>query len=248
MSNWQKINSLIDNEVSSAERAELESEISSSPELQSHFESAKAVKNVVSKHCAPIGCEATWGACLSRLDEIDKAKRVNGFVGKYAWAICSVFFLVILGAATFNRMTGYKRIRSGDIAQMVSGLAPISVPSRSNSSEMTKWFADQLSGSQVPIQPLALEVTRAARGKVNGHPILCLDMKDGSGPVCLAIVKDAHEVEGTSQVSSSPKYFYGRSGNMNFVTWTEGDYSLLLLSDRPVRNLLPIADAFRVNP
>src|SRR5438045_8964116 len=115
--------------------------------------------------------------CCKRLDEIDRTKRVEGFVGRYAWAICSIFICLIFGAAWLNRMGG-GGLNASDVAKAASTLAPISAPRSQNSDAKRQWLQQNLERA-MPVQPDMISVVGGAAGYLeDGRKITRADRQD----------------------------------------------------------------------
>ncbi|MBI3721272.1 MAG: hypothetical protein HY248_01860, partial [Fimbriimonas ginsengisoli] len=106
-----KIHALADAELSKEDAEALAHEIAKCRRSTLELETIQGLKLIVNKHCQPVACDDTWCKCRKRLDEIDRAQRVEGFVGRYAWGLCGTFLLAIVvgGLATRNGSAGLPR-------------------------------------------------------------------------------------------------------------------------------------------
>src|SRR5688572_11364387 len=103
MSDWLEIHALADEQLSAEEKAQAQERLANSEKSQRELRAIQAIKEAAASRRDTVTCEQTWKRCQRRLDEMDKVHRIEGFVGKYAWALCSVLFIGIVGAGMLNR-------------------------------------------------------------------------------------------------------------------------------------------------
>src|SRR5665213_4428232 len=67
---------------------------------------------------------AAWKRCVNRLDEIERSRKAERFVTRYAWGMTAAVFFLIVGAGAWNRLTG-QHMGAGDVTHMASLLSPL---------------------------------------------------------------------------------------------------------------------------
>src|SRR5688572_10010513 len=103
MSDWLEIHGFADEQMSDAEKASARQRVASDPACARELQAIQAVKDVLQTRRDAITSDETWANCQRRLDELDKAHRIEGFVGRYAWGLCGLFLALIIGVGVLNR-------------------------------------------------------------------------------------------------------------------------------------------------
>jgi anti-sigma factor RsiW len=237
---------LADGELSGEEKASAENHLAECPSCRAEYDALGALKSVLKGRLEPTECHDAWKRCSKRLDEVDRAKRVESFVTRHAWSFCSLFLVVILSAAMLNRTLGRNSVRAGDVAMMASGLAPMSTPVSQNPAEMRRWVSDNVGDVPMNLQPQHLLVVGAGARTFQGHKMLRLVLRDGLGDFSLLIISNAESVDGFDRMDAGHEYQVGKIGNANCVAWTDGSCALLVVGDRPIANLCAVAEAISI--
>jgi anti-sigma factor RsiW len=241
-----QIHALADGELSGEEKVAAEKHLADCPSCRAEYEAICAVKGVLKDRLEPVDASSAWSQCSKRLDEIDRSKRVETFVTRHAWSLCSVFLVIILSAAMLNRTLGHNSVRAGDLAQMAAGMAPLTGPSSQNPAEIRRWVSDEVGDVPMNLQPRKAQVIEAAATSLNGHKMLRLTLRDDVGVFALMIVSNAVSVDGFDPMDSGHRYDVGKIGNANCVAWTDGNCALVVVGDRSIRNLCLIADSISI--
>jgi anti-sigma factor RsiW len=207
-----------------------------SRELRAEYESVIALKGALQK-VEPQTSPQAWQKCRDRLGEFEKRSAVEGFVGRFSWALCTIFFALILGAGLFNRAFDAGGIRTGDAARMLSGLAPVSQPAESAPVEMSAWIR--------PPQGSEIRVTGYAVGRQNGHPVRLLHFEDARGRFSVLAIRGVNRVEGVEPMLEHRAYSAGRLNGTNCITWSDEADALFLVGERPYEELARLADQMR---
>ncbi|MBI1757600.1 MAG: hypothetical protein HYR64_10905 [Fimbriimonas ginsengisoli] len=241
-----KIHALADAELSKEDAEALAHEIAKCRRSTLELETIQGLKLIVNKHCQPVACDDTWCKCRKRLDEIDRAQRVEGFVGRYAWGLCGTFLLAIVvgGLATRNGSAGM--VRSGEVPRMVSGLAPLALIRPHTIDEARKFVAEKLGRSPVSLPDQRISILEGAYGSSDGRRLVRLHLRDSGGDALLVVVPGAVGVEGTQPLGSG-EYCCGRINGTNCLVWNSNGCMLMLLGDRSTEDLHTLAGevAFR---
>jgi anti-sigma factor RsiW len=92
------LHALADGELDKGEAKLLREALRDDPQAQAEYEVILNFKEMVVQQSVRHEAEDCWKACQVRMNEIDRSRRVESFVGRYAWAMCAVFFVLILGS------------------------------------------------------------------------------------------------------------------------------------------------------
>lgn len=242
MNDWLDVHALVDGELSEEDRPRVQERIKTSKQSMAEWHAVRQIKAVLVSKCAKPDCEEVWKACTKRLRQIDRTKRAEFFVGRYAWAICGLFFAVILGAATLNRLNG-GGIGTGDVARVSASLVPISAPRSQAPDDQRKWLQDNLSKT-MQLQPGRLSVVGGAMGHLpDGRRVARADLQDSEGPLNLFVIERADALDDVEQVDGHNTYAGGTFAHENCVSWSREGNEFLLVGDRPVDELCQIGDA-----
>ncbi len=233
MSDWIEMHALADGQIEPGARAEAETRRDGAPELKAEYDAVQAVKNACSK-VEPVTCAKTWEKCRGRLDELQKRERVEGFVGRYAWGLCSLIFVVMLFGAVLNRMGG-DRLGTGDVAKVLSGFSS-SRPGEGASVDL---------GASANKDRNALRVVATQRAFLNGYVGTVYQLQDQRGPLAFVKVQGVSEVEGVEPMLDAGSYSVGKINDTNCVTWQEGAEANFLIADRSYEDLSRAADQLR---
>lgn len=243
MSDWLDIHALADGHLDGEERKAAERKLAEDPRLQAEYEAVTVLKRTLAEKCPPVTCEETLRKAKLRLEELDRARKVNTFIGKYSWALCGLFFVAILGAATLNRLSG-SQFDPADVTRVSSSMSPIPLPGGQSVDARSKWV-DELFGSPAPVRPNQMGIMSVAKGAFNGYQTLRFDLSDKSGPLALFVIAGQLNVGGSP--AQPGMYAPVRVQTTNGIAWSERGYSFLLLGDQETESLAAAADAIRIS-
>lgn len=244
MSDFLEMHALADGQLEGEAKALAESRLQD-PAFRAEFEAVRQLRSVLQSRVAPDPAPPVWAACVSRLDEIDKRKRVEGFVGKYAWGMCSIIFALIISAGLMNRYNG-RDVATGDVARLAAGLAPFSRSVTSQPTDMRSWIQDVSHGAPLQLDSGSLRIVSYAQSIEGDRYITVLYCADGAGPVNLVIVKGANRITGAEPMLGHSPYFAGQIQDSNSLSWTDAGFAFTLIGRRPHEELNRIADGIRV--
>lgn len=207
---------------------------------QAELDCIQNLKLAMKANCPPMECADAWKSCVGRLDELDKVKRTESFVGKYAWALCGVFLFFILAGGVISRMGTGRDMGGKDLARIAGSLGPVSRPTSREAQDKKRWL-DQIMGqaSQV-ISPDRIDVLGVATGSVDGHRVSQLALQDGRGPLTMLVV-DAQLDLASIPESPDPRYRASNLQGVNCLVWAQGDYTLILAGERAYEELVQTA-------
>jgi anti-sigma factor RsiW len=241
MSDWLEIHALADGELTGEEQARVQERLGRCEKSQAEYAAVKNLKATLDSKCASVTCEETWQKCRKRMNELDKARRTENFVTKYAWGICSMFFVLILGAAMLNRTAG-PGLRAMDVARMSAGMMTVPGPKSQNMPDKQRWVQETLQ-ARVPVAETPLYVKSGAKGVTqDGRQVVRLDLLDDRGDLSLIVVERAQKVDDFTRVQGNSNYLGGSINGMNCVTWSDGGSAFLLVGDRSLPELCSVAD------
>lgn len=245
MIDLELLHAYVDGELSSDERQFVESHLSNDAVAQAEVVRLRSLKSAVSRMAVAEPATPEWSRCVARLDEIDKARRVEGFVGKYAWGLCVLFFCAILAGGALKRGVSSK-VHSGEVAAAAAGIGSgswLRPPSKPD--EKRDWVNESLGAATYAVQPDALQVLAVAKQWRDGHDLTFFRLADDRGELQLVVVSDAGDIDGFERMGSELEA--GVINEMNCVSWAAGGYSMLLMAPgRSAAELAQIAATIRV--
>jgi len=240
MNDWLEVHALLDDELSSEERTRIQEKVKTCKTTQAEWRAVRQIKTVLSEKCVHPDCDDVWEACTKRIDQIERTKRAEAFVGKYAWGLCGSFCVLILIAAGYTRMNG-GNLRPGDLADVGASMVSISAPTSQTPSVQRQWLQNNLSQTMHPTEQ-RLNVVRGAIGHLDdGRRVTEAILQDDAGQLTLFVVERANKVDDVEHVDS--RYSGGMIGSKNCITWTDGGNAYLLAGERSLTDLCQRADS-----
>lgn len=229
---------LADGELQGEELAEAHAAVANDADAAAEHQWASFCKSTIRDKLAPIDNPELWQACRKRLDEIDRARTVNVFVGRYAWALCLIFFAGIFSAAMLNRMGGSRQLPASHVASLINGLTPM--PMNGNSAEVAN---PGKTGSILRKVSESVPVRKIEIGTVDGRDAAHMLVRDRTGDLHLYVVTETNSIEGI-QIRDGV-FLCGVINDSRVVTWTDSGSLLLLMGKRDRASLLDIAQQIR---
>lgn len=237
------LHAYVDGEATRDERRQYESDLADDPQARAEVANIHALKALVARGVTSSEELAAWRSCCRRLDELDRTKRIEGFVGRYSWALCAVFMFVILVGGVIKRGNP-SVVRTGEAAGYVSSMVGGFSRAPQDAANRQAWMNEKLGVVQSLVQPDRLEVLDAAE-KVdeNGRRVACFRLADSRGLLALLVVTNANEVEGVRPMDDS--LCAGSMGDANCVVWSQSNISFFLIGPRDHDELARIAQTIR---
>lgn len=235
MKERMEMHALADGQLDGDAKQLAEAARESDPSLRAEYDSIAILKETLQSKAPPVMCIKTWEKCRERIHELDKRKGVESFVTRYAWGLCSMFLVAILGAAMFNRSFGGE-LRTGDAARMLSGLGPVSRSGGPAPVQMNEWIRKTGGAREVQLRG-------AAHGTYRGHPVALYQLQDSEGNLAALEIGGVTQVEGVEPMLENSRFSVGKLNNMNCVTWQEGRSTLFLVADRSHEDLARVAES-----
>lgn len=214
------LHALADGELSAEEKAQLFTRLESDPSAQSEYQQIVALKSALLSTAKTPECDELWKSCRGRLDEIDKTKRVEGFVGKYAWGICGVFFLAIAFGGVLNRSMS-RSVQPNDVAGYMAGLS-LSTPRSLNQAEVNPALK-QIIGEAFKERPPELRVTAFGSNNEPGRRTEFVQLSDAFGSVAVVSFIDLQEVGGLEDYERDSAFKCAKIDGTNAMFWKRSD-------------------------
>lgn len=240
MSDWLSVHGLADNELSAEERIAIEKRLQECEMTRAEYDSIHALKKTLREKCNVSVPEGSWQKCCKRLDELDKARRVESFVGRYAWGLCGCFLAAILIGASISRASGPK-VHSTEVMRASAGWPAMVAPDSNNLTEQQRWVRGIFDGAE-PVHAGKFVLHQASRGMVNGLDVRRLDFSDQYGLMRLFVMEGEH---GLVDSDNTEGYLPVQVQEVGGITWHAQGRTFLLIGDRTPEKLSLVADALR---
>lgn len=236
-----KIHALADGELSPEETSALNEEIACCEKSCAELNAIRNLKSALSR-TQPVRCEDTWQGCVKRLNEIDKARRIEFAVGRYAWGLCGVIVIAIALGGYLTRIGSSGVVRSGDVRRMVSSLVPFSSFKGGDSPEAARrWLSQNVKDAPVPADRLQLVNGVIGYTPDGQHQVARLTLRDSNGQMTLIMIGAIQQVDGLEPAMGQFKQ--GMMEDMHCVCWTDRGWALMLVGDRSTEDLQQVASA-----
>jgi anti-sigma factor RsiW len=224
------LHAFADGELSSDEMARLDKEIAESPEASRELEAIRSLKTCLQTRLDQPDAGTLWKQCASRLDELDKVKRAETFVGKYAWALSALLFVVILSGGMLNRMRG-SSVGVGQVASISSDMTSMSAPRLSQPEQLRSWITDQTGHRpRIVVDPAKVRAY-AYTDQIEGR-IVRFQIDEGNGTVELMVIPNITKVEGVRSIGDG--MFAGQINGLNCVTWPDSGCAVIVIGNQSV--------------
>lgn len=233
------LHAFADGELPSVEATALDAEIAASPALAAEVERIRSIKQCLATHAVRHEAPEVWKGCVGRLDEIDRVRKAEHFVGKYAWAICSLLFLVIVSGGILTRARGGS-MRMGDVAAVSAGLVPTSNPHLS-APEQIPTLIDQQIGERPTFMLDPRHVVGVAASDQPMGRVIDFHLRDEIGDADVMVIPQT-TVEGVQPMGDGLSA--GEINGVNCVAWRDGGCSVLLIAPRSHEELRAMAHSF----
>jgi anti-sigma factor RsiW len=240
-----QMHALADDELDDQAKATAAELAQKDPACHAEYQAVQSLKSLLKTHCCCTPPPSLWNQTVKRLDAIDRTRKAESFVGRYAWALCGVFLIMIVGAATTNRLAAKRSVHAGDMAEMASSLSPLALPSGSAPKVVHDMVSSVLGDAPVNAEPVDLTLRSVAEGLIDGFRVARLTFGDQKGTVALIIVKNADEVHGVQEDHQADGYRVGKLNSLHVVSWIDGGYALFVVGQRSADELCRVADALR---
>jgi len=232
MTDLELIHGLVDGELEGADLALARSRVENDAAFRAHFESARDQKVFCKASLAPATCSETWSKCRGRLDELDRSRRAETVISKYAWQMAACLFLFMVGFGVYNR-TGGQSVNAGSLTTATAAVGPSVV----NPGRVENWLATKL-GLRSQAVNRNITFLGAAEGVVEGRQMWKVDMLDGSVPLTLVVIANAPVIQGLNDQGDTQ---VGQINGQNCFSWKVREYTCVLVGDRQPDELAQIS-------
>jgi len=225
------IHAFADRELPPEELARIEKEIAASPEAQRELEAIRSLKSCLSTRMTAPEAAGVWRACRGRLDELDKVKKTEFIVGKYAWALSALLFCVILSGGLYNHFRGGS-VSVGQLASDIGGMTPMPL---NNQPQVLQQFAAptlHIDWSQV--------LGAAYRNTPEGR-IYRFRMQDQKGAFDVVTIPNVSSVEGVQPIDDN--MYAGQINGHNCVVRFDSGTLVLVIADRSTSDLRDLTES-----
>jgi anti-sigma factor RsiW len=241
-----ELHAYADGELERESEERIRRQLQSDPDSSAEVSSIQSLKGVVARLEA-VECRREWKACVGRLDELDKIRRTESFVGRYAWALCGVIFLFILAGGITTRLAPSTSMASSDLARAVASLGPTSRPSSQQPAEVRQWLDRLVGRASDLISPEGLVVLGANSGEVDGYRVSQIELRDNAGDLALVVI-NADMTLGDMPSTTDARFRAGQLQGVNCLAWNDGGYTLVLAANRPYDQLAEAAKNIIIKP
>ncbi len=235
MDMFEKVNSLADGQLSESESAEIKNQLENDPQAQNEYLWAQALKSTLREKAVEHNDSELWKSCRARLRAVEKTQKVEHYVGRFAWAMCLIFFVGILSAATLNRMWGSRPLTSAHVAGLLDGLSPARI---SEVGDALSKLGERV-GSQSIADLSSAQLISMYLGMIDGRKAAKLTYRDEHGDFNLYVVAGTSSIEGIDK--SNGEFSEGMINEANAVSWKSDENLFLLVSKRSSEDLRAIA-------
>ncbi len=231
------LHALADGELSSSEAKALHEALKTDARASAEHDAILNLKEMVAKNAVRHMEDEAWKGCLKRLDAIDKSRRVEGFVGRYAWALCGIMFAFILSGRYAMRNVQGDTANTADITQLLRGSRAASPEEQARAREyeaLLKGVAGSLDREEVQIRDVLV-------GKVHDTPAARFLMRDIEGDFVLTRIDDHLNLQDTVPVPSVPGMSAGVADGQNCLVWHTPGHTWILCGSRALSQLGEVA-------
>jgi len=244
MNEFEDIHALADGQIEGEAKAAAAARILSDEAARAEYETVVLLRSTLVRTCEPIPNPEGWKDVRERLGAIDRTRRAEVFVGRNAWALCAIFFALIVSAAFFNRATGRNKLYTGDVARIMSSMVPMPL---GTTSEVEERVQSTLGTVPFRVPAESLRTTGFSKGYLDGNNAIMVNFVDSRGPSFLLIIENQHEVEGLRQDPNELGYSIGKLNGINAISWDCHGRICILVGERDFDDLQLVASQMRAS-
>lgn len=229
------LHAFADGELDQDGAVRVRSALSSDPQAQAQYDAILNLKDVVSSHAVKYDSQECWRACVGRLNEIDKSRRVESFVGRYAWSLCAVLFALILSGRYMMQGMRGNTAQIADIGRILPLHGSSSSPA---TSAQTHLYQNVLNQARAVVGgPVA-----QSEGEFLDIPVRMLMFRGVPGNVKLIVMPESYNFEDAAEMPTDPGVFSSvlttpTGVQDNCVIWHKGDSTFVIAGERSVQDL-----------
>ena len=237
MTETTQLHAYADGEMPPAEANALRETLKSDPQAAAEVDAVLNLKDFLARHATRQPEEEAWKTCVRRLDSIDKTRRVEGFVGRYAWAICGALFLFIVsGRAAMRNVEGDTAL-TADVTRIFRPARPATDWQR----DQSKLYGEILGDVGRSLDPKGVDIGEAVYGQVHDLPAVRVPMRDRGGDFILTKIKGLMNLQDTAPTSANPRMSYGVADGENCLVWHTNGTTWVLSGHRSLSDLVELS-------
>ena len=183
--------------------------------------------------------DLAWKKCVGRLDEVDKTRRVERVVSRFAPAFCGILFGVILATGLVRHRVEPGHVSTPSLARMAGSFAPMRPPKTLGFNE-DRWLSGLISQSKLST-PDHLTVRGISNGQIDGIPVRCFSARDEKGDLTILVVREPLELEGMVPMAGHPNLLAGKLNNVNCVVEIGKDHTIFIVAQRTFDDLVAVS-------
>jgi len=228
MSDMHDLHALADGQLNGEQEAQVRERLKTCHVSQAEYQAILQLKQTVGCQCKGISNTEEWAKCRARMDELDRAKKVNTFVGRHAWGLAAAVGLILVSAHVTNRITHKYDVSSGEASASFMGSRAVTPAVDAE--------GQAIIGNRVLRVPRgSFEIKSMKQGLLEGQPTTLLNLQYGNYPMEFMAIEGA----GTDQAGFSTEP--GDNGT-TAVKWTDGNTLFLLVGPQGPREITGVAE------
>jgi hypothetical protein len=222
------LHALADGELEAKQAKELKARLESDGALQVEYDSILNLKDFLKTQAARYEADDCWQACRRRFDEIDRSRKVESYIGKFAPAVCVVLFVAIL-AGRFTTKGSAQTSQLNGIFPSVTGQAGPADP------KLQQVFRDMLQEAKSAVSDV--RVVGIGNGSLGDVPATRFSLVDPQGPLALYVIQASVNFEDTEPVPTEPNLTSGVMGQWKCLAWPWNGKTFVLAGGRTEQQL-----------
>ena len=234
------LHAYVDGELGPDQKASIEQILKTSASDAREVQAIRDLKSMLESKLTPPSTDGLWKVCVGRLDEIEKTRRVERIVGRYAPALCGGLFVVILLAGQFGHRPDRGNISTPDTLKMLTTLSPMQPPKKSVGFDLGSWYQALLNQSKLST-PDHLTILGASQGFFGNIPVRSFSARDEMGGLKILVVQQPIVLEGMQPMANHSDLQYGLLDGMNCVVRTQGNTTIFVIAERSPEDLASVA-------
>ncbi len=234
------LHAYVDGELSRERSDQVKLSLSGSAEDLREAEAISSLKQMLATRTTQPESAAEWNKCVSRLNEIDKTRKVERVVSKYAPAFCGALLGVILATGLLHKRSDPGHISSPDLAKMAGSLEPMRPPKKQLGFNEDRWLGGLINQSKLST-PDHLTVRGVSNGQIGGIPVRSFSARDEKGDVTILVVRQELDLEGMTPMTGHTNLLAGKLNGVNCVVQTGKDHTIFIVAQRTFEDLASVS-------
>lgn len=239
-----ELHAFADGELDSQRADQIRRLLATSEPHRREYDSIVAMKQAIRTQVVVIESRECWQSCRVRITELDRTRRTERFVGRYSWAICGVFFAVIVAGGLQTRNSNNDSVSVSDMSRIATTLAAPQAPPAQDAAR-ERWLDALLGAARQSVDPNRLSIDGYASGQLDMRPVSVFYLHDLEGRVTLMVMPGNLDLEGSRPVQTDGRFKAGHLGGQNCVVWADGRNTWTLVADRGYEDLVRTASGLR---